>query len=240
MLRERPGPDIATRQIRWPKAWRIIASRFPPIDLFERVSENADVRNALIALEQATNPRVRDDIGDISLVPPERRVSGPNATWVMAPFTHVNRKGSRFSNGTYGIYYAAERRETATRETAYHFGRFASDSHDPPRREDMRVLVGAIDHAFDEVDSLPEAHRNAVLDENSYTASQDFALRRRNNESDGLSYPSVRHKGGRCIAAFWPDVVGIPIQERHLQYEWDGQRVARVFDFSSGVWETLA
>jgi hypothetical protein len=233
------GPDIVTSRIVWPRAWRIIATRYPPIDLFERVSDNPAVWEALIELEQATNPRVRNEAGNISLVPAARRVSGPNASWVMAPFTHVNPKGSRFSNGTYGVYYAAEQLETALRETVHHFERFAADSHDPPRREPMRVLLGNIDHSFDEIDSLPADQRHAVLDKNSYAASRPFASDRRNKNSDGLSYPSVRHAGGRCIGAFWPNVVGIPLQERHLQYEWDGKKVGRYFDFSRDTWESL-
>src|SRR5690348_10064538 len=110
MPQEHRGLDLI--KIEWPKAWRVIASRFPPINLFERVSNNPDMWDTLADLEQATNPRFRDEIGDISLVPSARRVSGPGATWVMAPFTHVNPKGSRFSNGTYGVYYAAHALDT--------------------------------------------------------------------------------------------------------------------------------
>lgn len=143
--------DIKPRQVSWPQAWRIIASRYPPINLFERVSAAPGVWDALIELEQLTNPRLRDEIGEIRLVPPERRVAGPNATWVMAPFTHVNVLGSRFSNGTYGVYYAARQLITAIRETVHHFARFATDLNDPPRRENMRVLVGSVDCTFDDV-----------------------------------------------------------------------------------------
>src|SRR6266700_2607066 len=108
-----PGPEIKTTRIQWRGAWHIIASRYPPIDLFERLSPNANLWEVLIELEQQTNPRVRDTVGEISLVPPGRRVSGVNASWVMAPFTHVNPKGSRFSDGTWGVYYAADKLETA-------------------------------------------------------------------------------------------------------------------------------
>ena len=151
---------LTTTQVRWPKAWRIIPSRFPPIDLFERVSDDPAMWEALADLEQATNPRVRDEIGEIALVPPNRRVAGAGASWIMAPFTHVNPKGSRFSNGSYGVYYAAHALDTALRETIYHFEKFASDARDPPRREDMRVLVGKISNTFDDVDSL--RFRNAL------------------------------------------------------------------------------
>lgn len=84
-----------------------------------------------------------------------------------------------------------------------------------------------------------EISSEAILDPNSYAASQPFGQRRRETGSNGICYPSVRHPGGRCIAAFWPNVVGIPIQERHLQYDWDGKRVTRYFDYGQEVWTSL-
>lgn len=245
MPQDRPGlevhrdPDIPTRRVVWPKAWRIIASRFPPIDLFERVSDDPKVWDALIALEQMTNPRLRDEAGEINLVPAERRVSGPNASWVMAPFTHINKRGSRFSDGTFGVYYTADTLETAIAETAYHFAIFAADSGDPARREDMRVLVGAVDREFEDIAALGDDIKVGLLDAASYARSQPYAAARRDAGSDGFVYPSVRRAGFECIAAFWPDIVGIPVQERHLQYEWDGARVRRYFDYSLERWIDL-
>jgi len=231
-----PGPEIATTRIEWRQAWRVIGTRYPPIDLFERVSPNPAVWDALIELEQLVNPRVRDAIGEIGLVPPERRVSGPNASWVMAPFTHLNPKGSRFSDGSYGVYYAADRLPTAIAETAHHFASFAHDSNDPPRREDMRVLVGAIANEFHDVGTLPAPNRDAVLDQNSYVASRALARALRNVGSNGIVYSSVRDPEGMCLGAFWPDAVGVPVQERHLKYEWDGARVSRYFDYARDRW----
>ena len=157
----------------------------------------------------------------------------------MAPFTHINPKGSRFSNGSYGVYYAARELDTAIRETVYHFERFARDANDPPRQEHMRILLGTISSTFYGVDSLPEKIRQRVLDPNSYAASQPFGQARREAGSNGISYPSTRQQGGRCIGAFWPDTVGIPIQERHLSYVWNGDQVVRYFDFRREVWVGL-
>lgn len=227
---------VETTRLRWRQAWRIIASRYPPIALFERVSDNPAVWDVLIELEQATNPRVRDEAGEIVLVPPERRVSGPNASWVMAPFTHINRDGSRFSDGSYGVYYAARSLQTAIRETGYHFARFAADSGDPPRREDMRVLLGSVSATLHDVSKLGEKSKRKVLDPQSYAYSRPFAAELRERGSDGIVYPSVRDDGGSCIAAFWPDVAGVPVQERHLQYEWDGARFSRWFDYREERW----
>jgi hypothetical protein len=233
------GLVVTLRRVRWNQAWRVIASRYPPINLFERISDNPAVWEALIEVEQLTNPRLRDEVGAIHLVPVERRVAGQNASWVMAPFTHINVLGSRFSDGQFGIYYAARDLETAIRETVHHFRRFASDANDPPRREDMRVLLGSINRDLHDVSALPPEPRAEILDPESYVASRSFGRTQRDGGSDGLVYPSVRHSGGECIAAFWPDVVAIPIQERHLQYEWNGTSVVRYFDYRDDRWVGL-
>ena len=71
---------MPTCRVDWPQAWRVIASRYPPITLFERLTPDTAVWDALVALEQLTNPRVRDEVGDIALVPPDERVTGPGAS----------------------------------------------------------------------------------------------------------------------------------------------------------------
>ena len=227
------------RRVAWSRATRIVAERYPPIDLFERVSADPRVWEALIAAEDAVNPRLRDEVGEIRLVPPEERIGGPGASFVMASFTHLNPTGSRFSDGSYGVYYAARALRTAIRETAYHFARYAADGGDGPRYESMRVLVGRIDNRFGDVASLPAAQRAKILAPESYADSQPFGAALRAAGSNGLVYPSVRDTGGQCVGAFRPRAVGIPVQARHLRYHWDGARVARYFDYERDEWIAL-
>jgi hypothetical protein len=230
---------VPARRVDWPQAWRIIASRYPPVHLFERLTPDPAVWDALIALEQLTNPRVRDEVGEIALVAPEERIAGPGASYVMASFTHLNRRGSRFSDGTFGVYYAAAELETAVAETVFHFEAFARDSSDPPRMEDMRVLVGAVAEDFEDVSALPEGQRQEVLDPRNYAAAQAYARRLRDSGSMGVVYPSVRRPNGTCVGAFRPRAVGIPRQERHLKYRWNGERVDRYFDYQQDAWINL-
>ena len=223
-------------RVDWSQAWRVIAARYPPITLFERLTSDPAVWDALVALEQLTNPRVRNEVGEIALVPPDERVSGVGASYVMAAFTHINPKGSRFSDGSFGVYYAAAALQTAIAETVFHFEAFARDSADPPRSEDLRVLVGTVAADFEDVAELPDEQQRGILDPDTYAASQAYARQLRAAGANGVTYPSVRHTGGQCLGAFRPRSVAIPHQERHLKYRWNGERVDRYFDYERDAW----
>ena len=95
------------------------------MQLFERVTDPDDLE-AVFALEALTNPRLRDEAGAIELVPPKDRICGPGTAVVMAAFTHLNRTGSCFSDGTYGVFYAANDLNTAIVSTKHHRERFLS------------------------------------------------------------------------------------------------------------------
>src|SRR3954469_18752967 len=110
---------LRLRQVRWTPCFRIIPSRFPPISLFDRVARPEDL-DAVYAIEALTNDRVRQEVGDLALVPPDERISGPGSTPIMAAFTHLNPEGSRFSDGTFGVWYCAHELETALAEVRYH------------------------------------------------------------------------------------------------------------------------
>jgi hypothetical protein len=101
------------------------------------------------------------------------------------------------------------------------------------------VLISRIDARFHDLETLPRAAQARLLDPDSYASSQPFGARLREAGSNGLVYRSVRHRGGRCVAAFRPKVVGLPVQTKHLTYHYDGQRVVRYFDYEEDAWRLL-
>ncbi len=207
----------------WASYVRLINSAFPPIDLFEDLADPADWA-LLAAAEARTNPRLAETIGQIDLVPPARRVSGPGASYVMAPFVHCSPdRPGRFHDGHFGAFYAANTFETAVAETVHHIARFlASTSEAPGWLAEMRELVGKMSRPL--VDLRTGAF-GKLLSRDDYGPSQAFARVQRARGADGIVYPSVRQAGGQCLAAFWPDVVEVPTQGRHLRYHWDGKRI---------------
>ena len=215
--------DVPVSRVVWGETHRLVLSRFPLIDLFEDVADPADWE-ALARAQARTNPRVLDAVGDLSLVPVARRVAGAGASWVMGPFCHVSAdRVSRFADGTYGVYYAGDRLETALAEHTHHMGRFyAASGMEAGWHSEVRQLVGSLDAALLDLRGGDFA---ALLDPDDYGQSQAFAREMLGDGADGIVYPSVRRAAGQCIAAFYPDVVGVPAQGDHFRYYWDGSRI---------------
>ena len=211
------------KRIRWTQAYRIVPSRFPPVGLFDRIADPDDL-DAVFALEALTNPRLRDEAGVLYLIPRGRRISGPGSTPVMAAFTHFSPEGSRFSDGSWGVFYAAHSVATAVEETVYHRQKFLAATAEPACDVQMRCYRTSVDSKLHDI----RAGWVAAQDPSSYGASVQLARALRANGSNGVVYASARDQGGECLAAFYPDVVAPCVQTQHLIYRWDGQRIAQV------------
>jgi hypothetical protein len=167
------------------------------------------------------------------------RASHPSTCSSGCPATHATG-GSRFSAGSYGVYYAGREFETALRETVFHYEQFYADADmGLIRSEQMRVLVGSIHTDFHDIESLDAEQRARVMAPDDYTAGRVLAAALSEDESNGLVYPSVRNPGGACIGAFWPKAVGIPVQTKHLEYHWNGARIDKYFDYETKEWSPL-
>lgn len=219
---------LPVAHIDWRPCWRIIPSRFPPIQLFERVTEPDDLE-AIFELESLTNPRLRDEVGEISLVPPKDRISGPGTSVIMATFTHLTPEGSRFTDGTFGVFYAANDLETAIAETRHHRERFMLATAQAHMELDMRVyvidLVGDLHDLRGQKAAYPLVYHN-----DNYAAAQHLAKSLRKDGSNGIAYNSVRRDDGECVAVFRPPPLSNARQERHLCYVWDGFKIATVYE----------
>ena len=180
----------------------------------------------LISAEQKTNPRLMETIGNLDLVPPERRVAGPGASYLMAPFTHVSPdRPSRFSR---------RRLRRALCRRPFRGG--AVRDHPPsPALHGAHQGAGRLDLAVSRArarrrrqaarSARGDAAYAAALDPDDYAASQALGAQLRAAGSDGVVYPSVRCASGECVGLFYPDLAANPVQGRHLDYHWDGARV---------------
>lgn len=225
-LPEPPAVDVA-----WSAAYRIIPSHFPPIDVFETLYDSADELQIAYALESLTNDRLVAQAGAIGAVARADWISGPGATVVMAAFTHLGYP-SRFTDGSFGVYYAADSEAAAIAETAYHKARFLAATREPDMELTMRVYKNAIVKPL--LDLRGEAFAS-LCNPDSYALSQRFGAQQLAIGCWGLLYPSARHAGGECAAILRPPAVSLPIQTRHLRYAWSGehQRFTNFFEIRS-------
>jgi len=220
--------SVSQTRVEWKPCWRIIPSRFPPIQLFEDVA-NPDDLEAVFEIEAMTNDRLRDEVGELQLVPPQDRISGPGTSYTMAAFTHLNPDGSRFSDGNWGVYYAGIDLDTAIAETRYHRTAFLRATNEAAMELDMRVLVADLDGNLHDIRGQQDK-RPELYDSDAYGASQDFARSLRNDSSNGIIYNSVRHQPGQCIAIFRPPLLSNCRHERHLCYVWNGNEISNIYE----------
>lgn len=214
-------------QIIWNPSWRLVSSRFPPQGLFDRVTNSEDLE-IIFAIESLTNDRLREEIGDISLVPEDDRVSGPGTTPIMAAFTHLNPQGSRFTDGRYGVYYAANNVDTAIAETRYHREKFLASTKEPPIEIDLRSYASNIDGEFHDIRGEQNKFLD-VYDPDNYAHAQALAKQLRDENSNGIAYSSVRDPKGECVAVFRPPILESVVQGAHYCYVWDGSSIANIY-----------
>ena len=162
-------------------------------------------------------------------MPPEDRISGPGTTVIMATFTHLNPNGSRFSDGTYGVFYAANDLDTAVAETKYHRERFMTATAQAHMELDMRVYLVDLDGYLHDLRGMTAA-QPLVYHNEDYAAGQHLARTLREAGSNGIAYDSVRRTEGECVAVFRPPLLSNARQERHLCYVWNGQRIVSIYE----------
>lgn len=207
--------------------YRMVPSVFPPVSLFDRITDVGDLE-AVFVIEAMTNDRLRQEVGDISLVPVGDRIVGPGSTAIMAAFTHLNPEGGRFTDSTFNAYYCGLELDTAIAETKYHREVFlAATVLGRPTYVDMRVYLARLD---DEMHDLRVGAPEALYHPKDYSSGQAFGRDLRARGSNGLIFNSVRNPGGTCVAVFRPRLLSNCRQERHLTYQWDGERISNIFE----------
>lgn len=217
-------------RVNWRKFYRIIGSNFPPINLFEDLANPADW-DLVAAAKAEADPAFWSAVGNLSNVPLGRRVGGSGSSWVMGPFVHCSKQyPSRFSDGSYGIFYAGNSEQVALAETIHHHAAFMLNASAASCwTSGFRILVGSIDRDLHDVDAVLGAR-----DPDDYRLSQRAGKALRDAGSDGLTWISARSPEGRCIGVFWPDVISIPILSASYSYHWDGARVDLIKKHDTG------
>jgi len=203
------------------QAYRLVNSKFPPIDLFDDVAD-AEEFEILYQLQALTNPRLHNETGRLELIPRSEIPFGiPGCSYATAPFTHVNPAGSRFSDGSYGVLYLADSMETALAEVRHHQEQYWSNVEG---LNFERFVFRGLSCQFNEaglLDATSVPMSEPIYDADDYTHSRQFGRLLRQGGFPGLRYHSVRNPGQHCWALLTPRRVLSIIQTAHYEMIWN-------------------
>lgn len=179
-------------------------------------------------LDAATNERVLGELYGLSGISNFELVYGiPNAHIIRAAFLHPGPSGSRFNDTTRCAWYAAKAVKTSIAEVAYHKAKRLSEMIVPglpqerPNDEvstydDWQADFHGPFHILEPVEEYADCLRPEPVPQ-CYMPSQLLARQLLAQQSNGILYPSVRHKGGTCLACFRPALVYQPRRAERYQ-----------------------
>lgn len=214
-------------------AYRLVNSKFPPIALFDDVASEEEYE-LLYQVQAITNPRLLAEAGQPSLLPREEIPFGiSGCSYAVAPFTHINPDGSRFSDGSYGVLYLADAVQTALAEVRYHqqqywgkvsglkFDRFVFRcfcvKFSVPKKSERFSGFSAL--------HLPSSHPVYALE--SYNESRALGAKVKEQYPGAtLHYKSVRRDSSVCWALFSPKNVDSVKQTQHYEMVWNKKLIS--------------
>ena len=215
------------RRVSWKHCWRVIPTRYPSENLLDRVVDPKDAA-AIEKLDALTSTRVRLERGELNYLPEKELRKDPGSQYVMASFSYSMFNKSRFSDGAYGVYYAANTLITAVDETRFHREEFMKATAEGPMMLPMRVLDSALNGHLHDIRGSKQKYPG-VYSTATYSHSQELGRTLWNQDSQGIVFDSVRHAKGECVAVFKPSLLTHCRQERTLLYEWNGRKIIKIY-----------
>ena len=226
------------RQIDREGMHRLIPSRYSDAGtVLDDLAEDDDMLEKLIRLDGATNDRIQGEQFGLPGISTYELVYGiPNAQIVRAAFLHPSPTGARFNGPTRAAWYAGDKLETSLAEVSYHKARHLAEIVVPespagvPEAEsstydDWLADFHAEFHSLEPASAYAECLEPEPVPE-CYAEPQRLAQKLLKEQSNGILYPSVRKKGGRCLVCFRPALVYRPRRAKRyiLSFRWDRNR----------------
>lgn len=198
---------------------RNIVSLRKAVDLFADLVARPEDTRVLIEHELATKP-TRGPVPIINRPFEEAALYDPIQAAIEWPFEHPCR--TRYSDGSFGVWYGARTLETSIRETVHHFRRdtlaseIAAQSRTPiyQERRVHRVHCSAM---LVDLRSLC-ATEPRLLDPQDYSYCQSLGLQLRQAALPGVQSLSARDAGGEVAGVFLREALSDPRDVCYLTY----------------------
>jgi RES domain len=172
-----------------------------------RLTNNNKTLDAIIELDNATNDRLWAESGKRLGIDQRELVFGiPSYRVINAAYCHPQPAGARFNSPERGAWYAGFALKTSQAEAGYHRRLWLEETKWEEREAaDYANFVADFHAVFHDI--RKDKDFADCLSPDSYRASQELAGRLLEAGASGVAYPSVRHRGGTCIACFRPVLV---------------------------------
>lgn len=220
---------------------RLIPSRYSEGGtVLEDIADDEEMLEKLIRLDGATNDRIQGEQSGLVGISTYELVYGvPHAQIIRAAFLHASPTGSRFNDSTRGAWYAGDKLETSLDEVSYHKTKRLAEMAVPelpggvPDAEsstydDWLADFDADFHVLEPASAFAQCLGAEPVPE-CYAEPQRLARELLKNKSNGVYYPSVRRRGGKCLACFRPALVYGPRcgTRYELSFRWERGRYRR-------------
>jgi hypothetical protein len=204
---------VRNRKIDWSACFRLIPSRFPPVQLYEGVSAPQDW-DAVKRIEELTNPRLRRG----ALLPEDE--GKVDQSWLVAPFAYPDPEPSAFSDGSFGYSIVAESLHSALLLAISRREIFLRRTAEAPTRLVMRVIKVPLKATLQDLTHLD-------LDDPSF---KGLIANARAAKSHGVLVRGPRGKHHPLAVVLRPTAFVQPAsQTEHYCFLWNGERIHQLF-----------
>jgi hypothetical protein len=209
----------------WDQDWyRLIPSRFPPVDVYERLAPT--LRVVAPDIEGLTNPRLAA----------KARLTGRSASvdensprlqnWNHAPFAYTNPEGSYLLGPVRGVMEVAGSEQAALAIAIRRRETFLERTDEPPLDLDMRLLSTRIAGEF--------ADLTVMALDLAQPARWGIGQRLLDAGAPGAVFRRAEYPDAQFLALFDPALLERSVQQTHYRFVWDGTVIKSVYDFGSG------
>jgi hypothetical protein len=204
---------------------RLIPSRFPPVDVYDRLG-SPELSALAKTIEDQTNPRLRakDELLAKPLEPGETSARLQN--WNHAPFAYLNPEGTTFLDPGYGVLEVVRGVREALALAVRRRELFLARTDEPAMGLDMRLLVTPVKGEFVDLTDAPfEPDRKRRW---------DLGGRLYEDGAKGVLFRRPEQLRATALAIFDSRVLGPAVQSAHYRFVWDGGVISKVYDFTDG------
>jgi hypothetical protein len=201
---------------------RNIASLRSSQDLFDDLTSSPEEWALAQQVEDEVKPPPYQSLNPVIHRPFE------DAEWFNAigwPLKHW--QASRFSDGSFGVWYGCDTVKTSVYETAYHwFSGLLTDAGFEKEKVmgERNLYEVACDAALVDLRPLATPH-SGLMHKTDYSTPQSVGARLHREGHPGLVTASVRHAAGQNYVVLNPDVLSNPRHHGQLTYRLEGHRI---------------